>query len=140
MRTFPLVLATALVSVAGGYQLHDLNVEARQKAQGTIIVDAARSQLHLGGTVYFTVTTETPKTGSPPSIEIDCYRGDGALIFSTAGYADGRGFVLGGDNSPWKTTGGPAHCHTDLYQWSQNGKQRILLDPDGTEFDAAGAP
>lgn len=65
-----------------------------------------------------------------PSIEVIAYQdvnGNGlpVSVWQSVYYPfNGEtGIVLGGDWSPWRDRGGPAHCVANLFYWSGKGSQ-----------------
>lgn len=136
---FGVVLASALATVP---------VAAAPKTQASIILNAPvqlTSSLTAGATstawptlgdyVTFTVTIPDSLRSDFVFVQVLCYQGPiHSLTFAASGPPDTE-FLLGGTNSPWLSSGGPASCNADLFYWTRGGKYTVIAS---TDFEVAG--
>ena len=91
---------------------------------------------HLGDTVTF--TTAYPAGSKNLRVQVMCSQADVVVVFGAAG-GPGFPFVLGGAASDWRTYGGDAQCHADLFDlvWNGNNAQQVTFLAS-TDFQAFG--
>lgn len=92
------------------------------------------AQPTLGSTVAFTTTYANTYKG--PRVNLNCYQ-NGTLVWGTLGLVTDQ-YKLGGDASPWVSSGGPATCVADLVNVTWKGGVEYVTWMASTNFTSSG--